>query len=499
MQVPKIRRRVDRIGALMLLLAVADGAAAQTGGGRTPQTFAGAALDARLATRLARAGGAELIDFHPCAGGSKSCALIAVRQSDGEAFVYEVSDKRCAQKDASCLAGFTATNLLAKGGKPRSSASSAKVSGKPGEDGAPPDPQDQAQADATNEIIEALGDGKYEVNYDQFWKDLESIRTWTNPSWREPDPPAPVQDTLRTTGVSGRSSSAVLISGRYKHSYGTKECRRWVGYSSSTASVSNIGNWIGNAPLDGCDSEVAVFSDKGEAELVGTERRWSKHADNLDYGLGAPIRVPTTVWIVHAETDYAAEKGRIMTDFETANQILKDSRCGIELELDPEVDIHDKTAALADPAQDIGCSVETLLKPQVGFHANRMNVYVVNELVADDRAGVACTQQSDNVIVLDHGRFDTSLLHEYGHWFDLWHTDTLGNTDGPDMPLMNIRNIMSDNEKDQRNMLTAGQCYRANFSKDSYINKRGLRSGNTKTCAHLQDADGECPGLKNEF
>jgi hypothetical protein len=58
---------------------------------------------------------------------------------------------------------------------------------------------------------------------------------------------------------------------------------------------------------------------------------------------------------------------------------------------------------------------------------------------------------------------------------------------------------MSDVEKSQRNMLTAGQCYRVNFSKDSYLNKQGLRRGKTRHCRHLQNADDECPGLKNEF
>jgi hypothetical protein len=455
-------------------------------------TFAGAPLDGARAARLARAGGAELIDFHPCAGRSKSCALLAVRQSDGEAFVYQLSDRRCGPKDASCLDGFTAGNILGQGARkpPRSQGSAAKVSGKPGEDGAPPDPQHEAQADATNEIIEALGDGKYEGDYDQFWKDLESIQSWENPAWREPDPPPTVQDAVRTTGVSGLSSPAVLISGRFKHSSGTKECRRWVGYSSSTAFIGDLGNWIGNAPLDGCDSEVAVFSNQGAADLIGTERRWSKGADALDYALGPVVKVPATVWIVHAKTDFAAERRRIEEDFERANQILKDSRCGIELQL---LAVHDQTAALADPAQKIGCSVETLFKPQIGFRPDSMNVYVVNELIDPKRCGSACTEQSDNVIVLDHGRWDSSLVHEFGHWFDLWHTDKTS------MPLVDIRNIMSDHEKDKRNMVTAGQCYRANFSTGSYINKRGLRAGQTKDCAHRQDADGQCPGLKNEF
>jgi hypothetical protein len=77
--------------------------------------------------------------------------------------------------------------------------------------------------------------------------------------------------------------------------------------------------------------------------------------------------------------------------------------------------------------------------------------------------------------------------------FDLSHTTT------ESMPLVNPKNLMSQSDKENRDMITAGQCYRANFSKDSYINKRGLPNGTTKACKHAQDADDQCPGLKNEL
>ena len=474
------------------LLFASVGSAAPRSVRRAAPTLAGAALDAPRATRLARAGGFELIDFHPCSGGAPGCALLAVRQPDGEAFVYRVSDRPCAGGTARCLGGFAASADLRSGRKqPGSRPSSAKVSAKPGEDGAPSDPQDEAQAAATNEIIEALGDGKYEGDYEEFWDDLESIQTWTNPSWREPDPPPPVKDSVRATGLAGSLSPAVLISGRYQPAIGAKECRRWAGYTSSAASIADVGNWIGNAAFDGCDSEVAVFSDRGAADLIGTERRWSRGTDHLDYPLEGRLKVPTTVWVAFADRDYASEKAEVEAEIARANEILAESRCGIEL---GPITYHDKTSALLQAEQPRGCgNIATELKPRVGFHEDRMNVYILSQLMIEGRAGVACTQESDNVILLDQDRGETSLVHEYGHWFDLWHTNLT------DMPLVDVRNVMSDNEKDKRDKLTAGQCYRASFSRDSYINKQGLRSGKTKKCAHLQDADDECPGIKNEF
>jgi hypothetical protein len=485
-------RRLGIIGVSMLLTVTTANAAAPSPTSRPPQTFAGAPMDRQRAAGLARTGGFELIDFHPCVGSPEGCVLLAVRQPDGKVLALQVSDRRCIQVDASCLGGFTVSQQLGgRGGKPSSPAAAAKVLGKPGEGGAPPDPQHEAQAEATNEIIEALGGGKYEGNYDQFWADLESIQTWTNPAWIEPDPPPPVEDKVSMTGRFGNVNPAVLISGRYKTSEGRKECRWWVSYTSSTATISNIGNWIGNAIWDSCDSEVAVFSENGAAELVKPESRWSNGTDSLDFSVGAPINVPTTVWVIYADTDYADEKAEIEGEFALANSILAGSRCGIEL---GPVVYYDRTAALADPGQDLGCaSIESTFKPRVGYHPNKMNVYIVKALIADERAGVACTAESDNVIVLDQGRSDTVLVHEYGHWFDLGHTTTKG------MPLVNPRNIMAVTGTVPRDMLTAGQCYRANFSKDSYLNKQGLRDGKQKHCKHLQDADNECPGLKNEF
>jgi hypothetical protein len=367
----------------------------------------------------------------------------------------------------------------------------AKLSGAPGDDGLPPDPQDEAQANATNEIIEALADGMYDGNYDQFWDDLESIQSWDNPSWQEPEsePSPPTTDTIRVSG--NNRNPAALVSGRYKDGHGEKDCGFWVGSTSGSGKIDLKRNWIGNAIADGCDSEVAVFSENGAAQLVRPEKDWSKGNDTLKFSLDPLIKVPTHVWVIKAKKTYADEEALIRSEFATANTILSTSRCGIEL--DPVV-IVDRTTALIDPDQKLGCaSIESILKP-IGYEEDQMNVYIVNALIADKRAGVACTAESDNVIIVDKGRGgakSTVLAHEFGHWFDLWHTA------GKNMSKVNVNNIMSNKGDDS--MFTAGQCYRANFSKDSYINKQGLRDGKTKRCEHLQDADNRCPGVKNEF
>lgn len=479
------RLGIGVVGLVALSTAVA---ATQRSVPQTPPIFSGAPLDSQRAARIARASGMELIGVRRCVDNSPGCALLALRGPDGTAVVYQLSATPCKRADNGCLGGFTVTDRWGGGRRgERQLDARAKISGAPGKDGAPPDPQSDAQADATNEIIEALAEGKYDGNYEGFWSDLESIQTWDQPTWLEPDPAPPIQDKIRATGAFGKANPAALVSGRYKNNAtGRTECRSWTGFTSLTASLQNIGNWISNAPLDGCDSEVAIFSEDGAADLVRPERRWTNGADELIYSAGSRIKVPTSVWVIYGRRGFATEKTRLEAEFDRANDILTRSRCGIEL---GDVSYYDRTTVLPDPEVDLGCpSIESTLK-KVGFHENKMNVYVVKALVADERAGVACTAESENVIVLDAGRGDIALAHEFGHWFDLWHTTN--------MPLVNDQNIMSDGAN--RTMLTAGQCYRANFSTKSYINMRGLRKGETKRCSHLQDADNQCPGVKNEF
>jgi hypothetical protein len=219
----------SRLTCGALALMTLSGAAAQETAKpeSREQAFAGSPLTTERAARIAFAAGVELVDVHPCSRRADSCALFAVRGDDGGTSIYQLSAERCGPSEPSapgdrprderrtgdqtsaalarrCFGGFTIENEIvgsrieseAAGGraKPRSPASSARLSGRPGEGGLPPDPQHEAQAEATNEIIEAMGEGKYEDDYDQFWADLESIQTWENPSWREPDPPPP--DTI---------------------------------------------------------------------------------------------------------------------------------------------------------------------------------------------------------------------------------------------------------------------------------------------------------------
>ncbi len=247
-----------------------------------------------------------------------------------------------------------------------------------------------------------------------------------------------------------------------------------------------------------CLSEVAIFSESHGALLRKNVDRWSDSAqDDLFYSPPPKVVIPTVVWIVYGTkvfplSRFATEKLQVQGNISHANSIFKNSKCGIEIDVE---EYHDRTDALPDPEIAIGCGmIENTLKTKIGYDPDKMNIYIVNELKSDVRAGVACLAESDNVIIVARKyRGNSTIAHEFGHWLQLDHT-TLKNR-----PEVNVDNIMSYDDSSKENMLTAGQCYRANFDERSYINLAGLRKGPTKNCRNEQEDDEECPGLKREF
>lgn len=74
--------------------------------------------------------------------------------------------------------------------------------------------EDEAQNDAVNEVLEALAEGKYSGDIDEFWEDLESIEEWEEASWREPDPPpAPYYNVGGECGHPASSLCADVAAG----------------------------------------------------------------------------------------------------------------------------------------------------------------------------------------------------------------------------------------------------------------------------------------------
>jgi hypothetical protein len=59
--------------------------------------------------------------------------------------------------------------------------------------------------------------------------------------------PITVDDRIQTYSMNGLNIAdpAVLISGRYEDDDGSKRCRSWVSYKSTSEAIDNLGNWVG--------------------------------------------------------------------------------------------------------------------------------------------------------------------------------------------------------------------------------------------------------------
>ena len=306
-------------------------------------------------------------------------------------------------------------------------------------------------------------------------------------------------DTLVLNGVPAKNPAA-LLSGNRENDAGT-ECQQFVEVSTS-GTAGHTFTKAGNMHEDTltCTSEVAIFSETTGAFIRKPVTRWTNDADDhVPFTLKGVRQVPAIVWIVNARNSFSAEKASVQDEILFANDIFSQSRCGFEVVVE---DYRDKTQALTNPPATLGCAdIGTVLNPKIGRTPGIMNIYVVDALNAPTRAGVACTGESNNVIIVDFGRGQSAIAHEFGHWFALSHTcRTPQDKCGTPMPDVNVDNIMSVEPGSAKNMLTTGQCYRANFDQDSYINKMRIRSGDeTRTCANLESADNECPGLKKQI
>lgn len=306
-------------------------------------------------------------------------------------------------------------------------------------------------------------------------------------------------DSLILNGVA-ETKPAALLNGRRETENGV-DCRRFVEIKKGGRVGHNFTKAGNNWPSTlTCKSEVSIFSETTGAFIRKPMKRWTKEAnDKVPFTLKGVRDVPTVVWIVSGPGSFATLKQQAEADVAQANNLLSVSKCGLRVDASA---YYDRTSAVPIEPENFGCGkIETHLKPMVGWIPGIMNVYIVDQLASEKRTGVACKAESNNVIMLGSGRGSSAMAHEFGHWFALSHTcRSKQDRCGAGMPEVDNNNVMSVDRTGPATHFTAGQCYRANFDKESFVNKMGIRAGNeVRKCDHLQDADKECPGLKKEF
>ncbi len=157
--------------------------------------------------------------------------------------------------------------------------------------------------------------------------------------------------------------------------------------------------------------------------------------------------VPGVKWEDLAHCDYAV-----------ANQLFLRNRLGIELEF--------TTPTNSDA---VYCEDETGLRGRTGFTAGNLNIFYVEQ---DYQPQNCCLQKVPEAMFLTMRATPTSLAHELGHAFGLWHDERSGN-------------IMLGDALD-RSDFALPQVYLMTFSEESIVNMFGFRTSPVRS-------KNECP------
>ena len=282
--------------------------------------------------------------------------------------------------------------------------------------------------------------------------------------WCWPKLPLPCDEVVLTNNTSN-DSAIVLLDGK-RASCIDDEIARAV----SRTCVPNL-----RRP-GACNVEAAVFSDDNAMEFISPVTIWTDPiGDTLSAALDPLPTIPVTVWIMRGPL--ANTQTRVNNDMARANQLYNTMNCGIGF---GPVTIQDATA---DPDTagllNAACGQAANLRNRIGFTANQLNVYYLNDPGA---RGWHC---GNNTLIVGAGADNESLAHEFGHALSLGHTNSIS--------CMSGTNLMVTGGTGRDN-ITEGQCFRCNLNPSSDLNELGVRTGTTRTCADATTSN-QCPDL----
>lgn len=217
---------------------------------------------------------------------------------------------------------------------------------------------------------------------------------------------------------------------------------------------------------------------------------WTEDDDSFNFGLGQPIPVNLTFWIIQGPVP--TQEFRIGLALARTDLIWADERAGLVV---GDVDIIDATN---DP--DITNAILNSVggdnrnwddfSDDIGFNANRINIYWINTV-----EGSMSTGWSDfgGRIVFGQLGSDHLLSHEIGHALELFHPP------GSLAASFNAQNVMTSSSN-SRSFLTEGQTFRAHFNTNSAVNAIYMaRPGQPVAACQSSAETPECPGLQRRI
>jgi len=247
--------------------------------------------------------------------------------------------------------------------------------------------------------------------------------------------------------------------------------------SFTTTGTRNVGKFT--AP--GSNGEIIGFN-SGRPVAVTSGVNWTANRDEPEVNFNNIIQIPIKVWIVKG--DFATQRAMVINHCIYTANVLSTERMGIQFS---PFDIVDATGNPdASDYYDFTCSMQTGIKNDIGNDANKINVYYVGTVDGGSSRGQACAIGSDFVAMGENTLSDL-LVHELGHDFGLFHTNTNANFDQT--------GIMHSTSA-TREFITEGQLFRAHLLSNSALNQvYNARPGEpTRSCGH-NTSSVTCPSI----
>lgn len=252
---------------------------------------------------------------------------------------------------------------------------------------------------------------------------------------------------------------------------------------TDTDQTRSVGNFTSGPSSN---EEVTAFTNRRPPKLVENVNWTTDRGDIAAVTFSPEISVPVAVWIVRGP--FNDQRDLAIDHCVTTAGIWQDERMGVRFSNFEIID------ATGDPDAanyfDFDCSMRAGIQADIGQRPDRINVYWVDTVDGVTSSGQACAIGSD-FVAMGRSTNDELLVHEFGHNFDLEHTQNL-----PDFDMTNIMH----NASSTRAFITEGQLHRAHLNDDSALNwAYGARPGEpTRTCAHGAD-NNDCPGLETRI
>jgi hypothetical protein len=287
-----------------------------------------------------------------------------------------------------------------------------------------------------------------------------------------------------------------------------------------------ISAFVGEGPLAKFKAgigEVTVFS--RHRRVASATTSWTDNCDEvvLKTTAGIPPTVPACqpltplvhdpAWDVPIRifilaSDPVATNARV-TDVPYALAAFDDAWSGLKLSttiepalgLDTDLIVLLSNPSCADPRPeyDVRKQLELAGVDPAAFDPKKVTVAYV-QAIHDEGSewgpnGIACTWSSSNgaiIVIPKLGYVHTTLAHELGHVFGLWHSDELS-----EVPPFDMSNLMWAAESNltitSRGGLTLGQTFRMSRGKGSFIERLG---GSIVDCAAFPSP---CPRIRKDI